>query len=407
VSTTPTTEVTGSIEPGFEGVREAFEANFERGLEVGAGLCVHVDGHKVVDLHAGAFDEGGTRPYGPDTLQFVFSSTKGAAAACAHLLAQRGLLDFDEPVATYWPEFAQAGKGSMPVRFLLSHQAGLPAVDRTLTTDEFLAWDPIVAALAEQAPLWEPGTAHGYHAVSYGYLVGEVVRRISGRSLGTFFAEEIARPLGLEFYIGLPGELEPRVSPIVAGSIFSAVAGGGDNGGGGGGGGFDYSKTLLARALNLAGAIRDLDWMNLPKWHAAEMPAANGITNAVSLSRLYAGLTGTVEGGPAEPLLTKEEIEKARTVLTFGEDKVFASVGMPMSQKIGLGYWVASPYALYGGEGAFGHSGAGGSYGFADPERKLAVGYVMNKMSLELLDPRPHGIVSSIYQAIGAEPKYF
>ena len=362
----------------------------------------------MVDLHGGAFDEGGTKPYRSDALQFVFSSTKGATAACAHLLAQRGLLDFDEPVATYWPEFAQAGKGSMPVRHLLSHQAGLPAVDRTLTTEELLAWDPIVAALAEQAPLWEPGTAHGYHAVSYGYLVGEVVRRISGRSLGTFFAEEIAQPLDLEFYIGLPGELEPRVSPIVAGSIFSAVAGGGgDNAGGGGGGGFDYSKTLLARALNLAGAIRDLDWMNLPQWHAAEMPAANGITNAASLSRMYAGLTGTVEGGPSEPLLTAEEIEKARTVLTFGEDKVFASVGMPMSQKIGLGYWVASPEALYGGEGAFGHSGAGGSYGFADPARKLAVGYVMNKMSLELLDPRPHDIVSSIYQAIGEKPKYF
>ncbi len=403
MSTTPMTEVTGNVEPGFEGVRDAFAANFERGLEVGAGLCVHVDGHKVVDLCGGAFDEAGTRPYGSDALQFVFSSTKGATAACAHLLAQRGLLDFDEPVATYWPEFAQAGKGDLPVRYLLSHQAGLPAVDRTLTTEEFLSWDPIVAVLAEQAPLWEPGTAHGYHAVSYGYLVGEVVRRISGRSLGTFFAEEIAGPLDLEFYIGLPGELEARVSPVVAGSILSAAAGVSD----GGGGGRALSKTLLARALNLAGAIRDLNWMNLPEWHAAEMPAANGITNAVSLSRLYAGLTGTVEGGPSEPLLTNEEIEKARTILTFGEDRVFGSVGMPMRQKIGLGYWVASPEALFGGEGAFGHSGAGGSYGFADPERRLAVGYVMNKMSLELLDPRPHGIVSSIYQAIGAEPKYF
>jgi CubicO group peptidase (beta-lactamase class C family) len=392
------TEVTGNVEAGFEGVRDAFEANFERGLEVGAGLCVHVDGRKVVDVYGGSFDEAGTAAYGPDALQFVFSSTKGATAACAHLLAQRGLLDFDEPVATYWPEFAAAGKGDMPVRYLLSHQAGLPAVDRTLTTEEFLSWDPIVAALAEQVPMWEPGTAHGYHAVSYGYLVGEVVRRISGRSLGTFFADEIARPLGLDFFIGLPGELEARVSPIVAGSIFGAASGGGGGG---------YSKTLLARALNLSGAIRDPNWMNLPEWHAAEMPAANGITNAASLSRMYAGLTGTVEGGPEEPPLTSEEVEKARTVLTFGEDKVFGSVGMPMSQKIGLGYWVASPEALFGGERAFGHSGAGGSYGFADPERKLAVGYVMNKMSVELLDPRPHGIVSSIYRAIGAEPKYF
>ncbi len=399
MSTTPMTEVTGLVEPGFEGVRDAFATNFERGLEVGAALCVHVGGHKVVDLCGGAFDEVGTAPYGSETLQFVFSSTKGATAACAHLLAQRGQLDFDAPVATYWPEFAQAGKADLPVRYLLSHQAGLPAVDRTLSTEEFLSWDPIVAALAEQEPLWEPGTAHGYHAVSYGYLVGEVVRRISGRSLGSYFAEEIAEPLGLDFHIGLPAALEPRVSPIISGSILGAAAGvGGDSG---------APKPLLARALNLAGAIRDLDWMNRPEWHAAEMPAANGITNAVSLSRMYAGLTGTVDGGPAEPLLTSAEIERARKVLTFGDDQVFASVGMPMSQKIGLGYWVASPFATFGGEGAFGHSGAGGSYGFADPDRRLAVGYVMNKMSLELVDPRPHGIVSSIYQAIGAEAKYF
>ena len=407
--------VSGLAESGFEEVRDAFAANFDRGLEVGAALCVHVNGRKVVDLCGGSFDAEGTRAYGPDTLQFVFSSTKGATAACAHLLAQRGLLDFDAPVATYWPEFAQAGKADLPVRYLLSHQAGLPVVDRRLTTDEFLSWDPIVAALAEQAPIWEPGTAHGYHAVSYGYLVGEVVRRISGRSLGAFFAEEIAGPLGLEFYIGLPGALEERVSPIMGGSILGAAAGVRDDDGGGGDHvdpdaappAFDFTNTVLARALNLAGAIRDLNWMNTPAWHAAEMPAANGITNAVSLSRMYAGLTGTVEGGPAAPLLSPEEIDKARTVLTFGEDQVFGSVGMPMKQKIGLGYWVASPEALFGAEGAFGHSGAGGSYGFADPENGLAVGYVMNKMSHELLDSRPHDIVSSIYQAIGIEAKYF
>ena len=231
MSTTPMTEVTGSVSPGFEGVRDAFEANFAawprgrsrpvRPRRAGArwSTCAGAPSTKASDR---------ALPYGPDALQFVFSSTKGATAACAHLLAQRGLLDFDEPVATYWPEFAQAGKGDLPVRYLLSHQAGLPVVDRTLTTSEFLAWDPIVAALAEQAPQWEPGTAHGYHAVSYGYLVGEVVRRISGRSLGTFFADEIAGPLGLEFYIGLPGELEARVSPIVGGSILSAAAGAGE-----------------------------------------------------------------------------------------------------------------------------------------------------------------------------------
>jgi CubicO group peptidase (beta-lactamase class C family) len=396
VSTTDTTAVTGLVEPGFEGVRAAFADNFAAGLEVGAALCVHVGGRKVVDVCGGSFDAEGTRPYGPDALQLVFSSTKGATAACANLLVQRGLLDLDAPVAQYWPEFAQSGKETLPVRFLLSHQAGLPALDRTLTPEEVQAWDPVIDALAAQEPFWEPGTAHGYHALTYGYLVGEVVRRISGRSLGTFFAEEVAGPLGLEFFIGLPAALEPRVSPIVAAPI-----------GGSAQGTEGYASTLLARALNMGGAFRDRVWMNRPAWHAAEVPGGNGITNATSLSRLYAGLVGTVEGGPPEPLLTPQQVEAARTVLTFGEDRVFASVGFTLKQKIGLGFWRASAAATWGGAGSFGHGGAGGSYGFADPEHGLAVGYVMNKMSEGVVvDPRSSGIVRATYDAIGAEAKY-
>ena len=193
------------VEPGFEGVRSAFARNPAAGHEVGAALCVHVGGRKVVDVCGGSFDADGARPYGPDALQLVFSSTKGATATCANLLAQRGLLDLDAPVAHYWPEFAQAGKETLPVRLLLSHQAGLPAIDRALTPEEVQAWDPVIEALAAQAPLWEPGTAHGYHTLTYGYLVGEVVRRISGRSLGTFFAEEVAGPLGLVVHRAAPG----------------------------------------------------------------------------------------------------------------------------------------------------------------------------------------------------------
>jgi CubicO group peptidase (beta-lactamase class C family) len=391
------TGVTGLVEPGFDGVRAAFADNFGAGREVGAALCVHVAGRKVVDLCGGVFDRDGTRPYGPDALQLVFSSTKGATATCANLLAQRGLLDLDAPVARYWPEFAQAGKEALPVRFLLSHQAGLPAIDRSLTPEEVQAWEPVIDALAVQAPFWEPGTAHGYHALTYGYLVGEVVRRVSGRSLGTFFAEEVATPLGLEFYIGLPDELEPRVSPIVAAPIAGAAQASPD-----------YAATLLARALNMGGAFRDRTWMNRPAWHAAEVPGGAGITNATSLSRLYAGLVGTVEGGPPEPLLTREQVAQARTVLTFGADRVFASVGLELEQKIGLGFWCASPAFAFGGEGAFGHGGAGGSYGFADPEHELAVGYVMNKMSDAVLgDPRASGITQAVYAAIGAQAKYF
>jgi CubicO group peptidase (beta-lactamase class C family) len=396
VSTTDTGNVIGLVEPGFEGVRAAFAANFAAGHEVGAALCVHVKGRKVVDVCGGSFDREGTVPYGPDALQLVFSSTKGATAACANLLAQRGLLDLDAPVADYWPEFARAGKAALPVRFLLCHQAGLPAIDRALTPEEVQAWDPVIDALAAQAPFWEPGTAHGYHALTYGYLVGEVVRRISGRSLGTFFAEEVAGPLGLEFFIGLPPALEPRVSPVVAAPIGGAAQGG-----------EGYASTLLARALNMGGAFRDRVWMNRPAWHAAEVPGGNGITNATSLSRLYAGLVGTVEGGPPEPLLTPEQVEEARTVLTFGEDRVFSSVGFTLKQKIGLGFWRASPAATWGGPGSFGHGGAGGSYGFADPENQLAVGYVMNKMAEGVVvDPRSPGIVTAIYAALGAAAKY-
>jgi CubicO group peptidase (beta-lactamase class C family) len=412
--------ISGDVEPGFETVRDAFAYNFEKGRETGAAFCVHVAGRKVVDLHGGHFDRARERPYGPDALQLVFSSTKGATAACANLLAQRGQLDLHAPVASYWPEFAQGGKEDIPVLFLLTHQAGLPAIDASLSASEVQGWDPIVAALAAQVPLWEPGTAHGYHALTYGWLVGEVVRRITGRSLGTYFAEEIAGPLGLEFWIGLPEAQEHRVSPIVAGGApggksereaqGKAKVGGGADPGGGATGGMpaDFASTLLARALDVGGAFSDPGWSNRRAWHAAEVPAANGITNARSLSRLYAGLIGPVEGGPAESILTRAQVDEARTVRTFGPDQVFLSVGFAMEQHIGQGFWASSPYAPFGGEGSFGHTGAGGSYGFADPEHNLAVGYVMNQMASGMVgDPRARRLVKACYASVGATPKYF
>ncbi len=258
-------EVGGHVEPGFEGVRDAFANNFEELGEVGATYAFYVDGTQVVDLWGGERTDTGAA-YDGDTLQIVFSSTKGATAACAHLLAQRGLLDIDAPVVTYWPEFGQAGKEHIPVRWLLSHQAGLPTFDTTLTREEALAWEPVIHALEVQAPLWEPGVAHGYHAITYGHLVGEVVRRIDGRSLGTFFHEEFAEPLGLDFWIGLPEELEPRVAPMIP------MSSGGD--------GASIADLLgadswLVRALNLNGAFQeDLgNGANRRDFHAAELPA--------------------------------------------------------------------------------------------------------------------------------------
>ena len=209
-------DVGGTVAPGFEGVRDAFADNFEQHGEVGAGYALYVDGKKVVDIWGGTADRATGSPYDEDTLQLVFSTTKGATAACANLLAQRGELDVDAPVAKYWPEFAQAGKAEIPVRWLLCHKAGLPTVDAPLTSGDVFAWDPVIEALAAQEPYWEPGSAHGYHTITYGNLVGEVVRRITGKSIGTFWQEEFAEPLDLEFWIGLPPEHEHRVAPLVS-----------------------------------------------------------------------------------------------------------------------------------------------------------------------------------------------
>ena len=198
----------GTVEPGFEAVRDAFVRNFTEHGELGAGVAVHVNGKKVVDLWGGVADPATGRAYDDRTLQLVFSTTKGATAVCVALLAQRGEIDYDAKVADYWPEFAAEGKGEIPVHVLMSHRAGLPVIDRTLTADEVFAWTPVIEALAAQAPVWEPGTKHGYHAVTYGHLAGELVRRVSGKSLGTFFADEVAKPLGLDFWIGLPASQE-------------------------------------------------------------------------------------------------------------------------------------------------------------------------------------------------------
>ena len=394
-------EIGGHVEPGFEGVRDAFARNFTEHDDIGAGVALHVDGHKVVDLWGGQADPANGTPYTDDTLQLVFSTTKGATAVCANLLAQRGLLDVDAPVASYWPEFAQNGKDEIPVRWLLCHKAGLPTVDKELSYDEVLAWDPLIQALEVQAPLWEPGTAHGYHAVTYGYLVGEVVRRITGKSLGTFFAEEVAAPLGLEFWIGLPEEHEHRVAPLIGGIVPSGSA--------------DVDPnlkelmeqfigpdSLLGRTLSVNGAFAEPDAFNRRDMHASEVPAANGITNARSLSRMYAGLVGSVDGSDAGPLLTADQVDQARETQTSGADQCLF-----FDTTFGLGLFTSSPFAPYGVAGNFGHAGAGGSVGFADPVNKVGFGYVMNKMNQNLSgDPRTSGLIQATYDAIGVPTEF-
>jgi len=285
------TEIGGDVEPGFEGVADAFRSNFVEHGDVGAATAVYVGGKKVVDLWGGTADVATGRPYDEDTLQLVFSTTKGATAACLNLLAQRGDLDIDAPVATYWPEFKAAGKGEIPVRWLLCHKAGLPYVDGEMSFEDALAWDPVIRALEAQAPIWEPGTAHGYHATTYGWLCGEVVRRITGKSLGTFFAEEVAGPLGLDFWIGLPEAAEPRVAAIIPAPVP----------------GDPRVRTFLERELDpstllgrvITGPSRlfgyDEMW-NRRALHAAEMPSSNGIGTARAVARMYAAIAHEVDG---------------------------------------------------------------------------------------------------------------
>ena len=381
--------VHGEVAPGFEAVREAFATNLADGRDVGAATCVYRDGRRVVDLWGGEFAPG-RGPYAQDTLQLVFSTTKGATAICVGILVDRALIDYDAPVAEYWPEFAANGKEAITVAEVMSHRAGLPVIDAKLSMADVLAWDPIVEALAAQAPLWEPGTEHGYHALTYGYLAGELVRRVSGKSLGEFFASEVASPLGLEFWIGLPESEEGRVSPMIPSpppppelaEMMEALTG---------------PDTLAGRALLLNGAfaITEDDFsFNRREVHAAEIPAANGITNARSLARMYAACVGEIDG---VRLLSPAVVDRARTPLTSGTDRC-----LQVETAFGLGFMTSGVFAPLGGPGSFGHTGAGGSVGFAHPEKGLAFGYVMNQMEANLAgDTRVAALTEALHSCLG------
>jgi CubicO group peptidase (beta-lactamase class C family) len=383
----------------FEGVKDVFETNFAEGLEVGAAFSAYHRGQKVVDLWGGTADADAERAWEEDTIILVFSTTKGMTAMCANQLAQEGRLDTDAPVVRYWPEFARNGKEDIPVRYLLSHQAGLAWIDGEMTAEEALSWEPVIEALENQHPAWTPGTQHGYHATTYGWLVGEVIRRVAGRSVGTYLRDEIAGPLGLDTWIGLPEAEERRVAKLISmlpqGVSAQALAAPGDDpvlqmial--------FFGPETMLGRALSApGGALSDQDIWNTRAMHAAEVPAANGITDARSLARLYSACIGEVDG---IRVLTPEQLAKATTRLTEGPNRVL----MDLDIQFGLGFMVRSDLLPIGGPRSFGHFGAGGSVGWADPEAELAFGYVMNKMDIGLAgDQRSMRLISACYDAI-------
>jgi len=395
-------DVQGWTADGFEGVRDVFQANLDNGSEVGAAFSAYHRGNKVADLWGGVSDATTEKPWQEDTLMLVFSTTKGATAVCANKLAQEGHLDVTAPVAQYWPEFGQAGKEDMPVEFLLSHQAGLAWIDGKMTQEEALSWDPVIAALARQEPSWEPGSQHGYHATTYGWLVGEVVKRIAGKSVGTYFADEVAAPLGLDFWIGLPAEEESRVGTLISfipagvsldpaddvpGTEVDAVA--------------DLMRAFLGPDTPLGkalfapgGALSDADLWNSREMHAAEVPAANGIADARSIARMYASCIGEVDG---IRILSEAQVADATRQRTSGPNTIL----FDMDVQFGLGFMVRSDLLALGGPKSFGHFGAGGSVGWADPEAELSFGYIMNRMDLGMAgDARSFNLVNACYDAI-------
>ena len=381
--------IEGTCDPRFAPVREAFAQNFSTLGETGAAVAVTLDGRSVVDLWAGHADAARTRPWERDTIVNVYSTTKGMTAICAHRLVDQGRLDLDAPVATYWPEFASGGKARLPVRYLLSHQAGLPAVSQSLQPAAMYDWDVMTAALAAQEPWWEPGTKHGYHAVTYGWLVGEVVRRISGKTVGTFFRDEVARPLDVDFHIGLAAEHDTRTAPLIPAPPPSAE-----------------DMNLLAEVLKDPEAMLFKVMFNPPilpeavntrEWRAAEIPAANGHTNARALARVYGALAcgGVLDG---VRVLSRESIARALAAQAEGPDAV-----MPLYTRFGLGFMLSTPQEKMGpNPRTFGHGGMGGSLGFADPDAQLGFGYTMNEahMGLWLVDPRATALISALYDVL-------
>jgi CubicO group peptidase (beta-lactamase class C family) len=368
-------EIHGNCEERFSAIRDAFAKNFEEGREVGASFAATINGEYVVDIWAGYADEACTHPWERDTIVNVYSTTKVMAALCTHMLVDRGQLDLDAPVAQYWPEFAQAGKEKIPVRYLLSHQSGLAGIVEPITAEGLYDWDHVVGLLAAQEPLWVPGKHSGYHSLTFGHLLGEVLRRITGKTMGEFFREEVAEPLGADFHIGLAEEHEPRVGELIPPEEPRPV---------------DQSSKL-GRAMSNPGltAMTSRD----RAWRAAEIPAANGHGNARSVARIASALAcgGELDG---VRLLGIETIEKAIEEQCYGKDLV-----LQQPIRWGLGWGLTSKEMPIGpNPRTFYWGGWGGSAVVMDLDAKMSFAYVMNKMSSDILgDNRVAGPAIALY----------
>ena len=395
--------ISGFAADGFEGVREQFEKNFEKRGEVGGSVAVVRDGEYLVDLWGGWADESRTRLWEDDTIVNVWSTTKGLVSSCAHILIDRGELEIDKPVADYWPEFAQAGKENITVRQLLSHRAGLMAWEDPIPPEDMFNWEKLCAALAATEPFWEPGTASGYHARTFGHLVGELVRRADGRSIGRFLREEVADPLNAEIFIGVPDELEGKIADLCEipgsqwagpGDLADAEEDAATDASEAGASEFEFTERMI-RALS--GPEISLSTVNSSEWRRGAFPSSNGHANARGIAAVY----GTIASGG-----------------TFGDVRIFGSVAtermrdaQPTARDIvigavagettwGMGFMVNTPPAYGPNPRAFHHGGIGGSLGFCDPEAGFGFGYAMNAMGSPLEDRRAASLLYAVYKAL-------
>jgi len=372
-------EIHGLCPDRFAAVRAAFAANFEAGAELGARFSLVEAGEVVIDLWAGFADRARTRAFDETTLTPVFSTTKAVAALMIARLADAGKLDYGQAVADLWPDFAQAGKDRITVEQVMSHQAGLSGFPDQMDPALWFDWDAVCAKLAAMAPLWPPGTASGYHPITFGYLAGEIFRRVDGRTMGTALREDLAGPLDLDLWIGLPDAEHHRVAELQRPTSLAKFG--------------DHNAATKAAFLT--------PWASpagrgQAEWRRIEIPSANGHATAPALARLMGSLAnqGWLDG---EMVLSPPLIAEAARERIRGQDLV-----LPFEMSWGAGFMRNAPVKVWGpGEGTFGHSGWGGSCGFADPDRRLAGAYVMNRQSADLLgDARPRRLVEAVYAAL-------
>lgn len=377
--------ISARVAAGYQSVREAFEDVLAQPGEAGAAFAAVVDGVPVVDLWGGVREADARIPWTADTAQLIFSGTKGMIASCILLLLDRGQLSLDRRVADYWPDFAEAGKGDVLVRHLLSHQAGLPAVEPPPSGKEALDPMEMAARLAQQPALWPPGTAITYHALTFGWLCDGLIRRVDGRSAGRFFAEEIARPLGLDAWIGLPATAEGRVATMIRAPDYEVTFG--DIG--------PETRELLTRVYAGGGIVGERFVVNDPDFLHAEIAGVNGVATARSMARLYGCLAsnGVIDG---VRLLAAETVRLAYVPLAAGPDQL---TGKPLA--FSTGFETQTALRWYGpAESAFGHSGAGGSIHGAWPPLRTGFSFAMNLMRRDDRDGRAQRLLAALYGCV-------